>query len=251
MAGTLPAVEMLELMPPPGGGRAYEAEITPGVTDVGGGGRARLDAIADWLQEVARQDLEDAGFGGRGVWIVRRTRIRVEAFPRYGERLTLRTFCSGLGRFSAERRTTISGGGAAVETVSRWICMELDGSRPQRLEGEFRELYAASAGDRDANVRVRHPDPPADAERSPWAFRATDLDIAAHVNNSHYWAPLEEEFLAAGTEPQAFDGEIEHREPAQPGPSELLRSGEMRWIAGQGGELHASICTTQALDSRP
>jgi acyl-ACP thioesterase len=244
-------MEMLELMPPPGGGRVYETEITPGVADVVGGGRCRLDAIADWLQEVARQDLEDAGFGGRGVWIVRRTRVRVVAFPRYGKRLTLRTFCSGLGRFSAERRTTISGGGADVETVSRWICMELDGARPQRLEGEFRDTYAASAGDRDANVRVRHPDPPADAERSPWIFRATDLDIAAHVNNSHYWAPLEEELLVAGSEPEAFDGEVEHRDPAQPGPAELLRSGQMRWIAGEGGELHASIYADQALDSRP
>jgi len=128
-----------------------------------------------------------------------------------------------------------------VETVSRWICLEADGSRPQRFEGDFREPYEPSAGDRDANVRVRHPDPPEDAARAPWVFRATDLDIAGHVNNSHYWAPLEEEFLAAGSEPDSFDGEVEHRDPAQPGPAELLHSGSMRWIAGPGGELHASI----------
>ena len=231
----------MELIPHPGAGRVYEAEMTPGAADVVGGGRARLDAIADWLQEVARQDLVDAGFWGHGVWIVRRTRIRVERFPRYEEALTLRTFCSGISRFSAERRTTIAGNEATVETVSRWIYLEPDGSRPQRFDGEFREAYAASAGDRDANVRVRHPDPPADAERTPWTFRATDLDIAAHVNNSHYWAPLEEEFLAAGSAPEAFDGEVEHRDPAQPGLAELLRSGEMRWIVGEAGELHASI----------
>jgi hypothetical protein len=128
-----------------------------------------------------------------------------------------------LGRFSAERRTTISGDGAAVETVSRWICLEADGSRPQRLEGEFRETFAASASGRDANVRTRHPEPPPDAERAPWSFRATDLDIAGHINNTHYWAPVEEEFLGAGSEPAAFDGEVEHRDPAQPGPAELLR----------------------------
>lgn len=236
-----PGVEMMELVPHAESGRVYESELTPGVADVVGSGRARLDAIADWLQEVARQDLEAAGFEGRGVWIVRRTRIRVERFPSYGERLALRTFCSGIGRFSAERRTTIAGDDARVETVSRWICMEPDGSRPQRLEGEFREAYEETAGGRDANIRVRHPDPPDDAERSPWTFRATDLDIAAHVNNSHYWAPLEEGFLAAGAEPASFDGEVEHRDPAQPGRAELLRSGPMSWLAGRGGELHASI----------
>jgi acyl-ACP thioesterase len=232
--------EMLELVREPDSGRVYEAEITPGVTDVVGGGRARLDAIADWLQEVARQDLEDAGFEGRGVWIVRRTRIRVEAFPAYGERLTLRTFCSGVGRFSAERRTSIEGARGRVQTVSRWICMEPDGSRPQRLEGEFREAYAETAGERDANVRVRHPDPPAGAPERPWPFRATDLDIAGHVNNSRYWGPLEEEFLA-GFAPESFDGEVEHRDPAQPGEAVLLGAAPMRWIAGRSGEIHASI----------
>ena len=233
-------VEMLELVSSSGGGRVYEAEITPAVADVVGGGRARLDAIARWLQEIARQDLAAAGFEGRGVWIVRRTRIRVEAFPRYGEGVALRTFCSGLGRFSAERRTSVESAAGRVEAVSRWICMEPDGSRPQRLEGEFRDTYALSAGERDANVRVRHPEPPPDAVERPWTFRATDLDIAGHVNNTHYWAPLEEEFLSAG-EPEAFDGEVEHRDPAQPGPAALLSAGPMRWVASPSGALHASI----------
>ena len=233
-------MEMLELVPAPASGRIFQARITPGAADVVGGGRARLDAIARWLQEVARQDLEDAGFGGRGVWIVRRTRIVAGPFPSYGERLSVRTFCSGLGRFSAERRTTIEGAEGRVEAVSRWICLEPDGSRPQRLEGGFREAYAASAGERDANVRVRHPEPPPGAAERPWVFRATDLDIAGHVNNTHYWAPLEEEFLAGG-EPQRFDGEVEHRDPAQPGPAALMEAGPMLWLASSSGELHASI----------
>ena len=231
---------MLELVSAAERGRVFEAEITPGVADVVGGGRARLDAIAGWLQEVARQDLEDAGFGGRGVWVVRRTRIRVESFPRYGERVALRTFCSGIGRFSAERRTTAESGEGRVEAVSRWVCMQLDGARPLRFEDDFRDAYAPTAGERGANVRTRHPEPPPDAGERPWSFRATDLDIAGHVNNTHYWAPLEEEFLADG-EPREFDGEVEHRDPAQPGPAKLLASGPMRWIASPSGALHASI----------
>jgi acyl-ACP thioesterase len=35
--------------------------------------------------------------------VVRRLRIKVEHFPRFGEDLELRTFCTGIGRFSAER----------------------------------------------------------------------------------------------------------------------------------------------------
>jgi acyl-ACP thioesterase len=235
--------EMIELVPEPPTGRVFEGSLQPGVADVTGSGRTRLDAIARWLQEIARQDLDDAGFGGRGVWIVRRTRIRVKSFPRYDQTLTLRTFCSGIGRFSAERRTVIRGGEASVDTVSRWICFDPEGARPQRFDDDFKAAYAETAGERDANVRVRHPGPPeggAAGDPEPWLFRATDLDVADHVNNSHYWGPLEQALLGA-PEPQSFDGEVEHREPALAGPALLLRDGDWAWVTSHEGEVHASI----------
>ncbi len=71
-------------------------------------------------------------------------------------------------------------------------------------------------------------------------FRATDLDIADHINNSAYWQPLEEELLA-GAEPQHVDAEVEFRTPAQPGEKQLLRHGPYRWIVSPEGETHASI----------
>jgi acyl-ACP thioesterase len=214
--------------------------MRPGIADAGTAGRCRLDAMARWLQDIAYADLIDAGFEGRGAWIVRRTRIRVDRFPRFGEQLTIRTFCSGIGRFSAERRTTISGEGAAVETVSLWVCLDPERGRPMRFPPDFIAVYEESAGGRDANVRLRHPDPPADAERSAWRFRATEVDPAEHINNSHYWTPLEEE-LAGGPEPEAIDVEIEYRDPAMPGEAVLLRSGSSIWIADAQGALLASL----------
>ena len=109
-------MELTEIVPDPGKGRAYEQAMRPGIADSNAAGRCRLDAIARWLQDVAYEDLVEAGFEGRGAWIVRRTRIRVERFPRFAERLTVRTFCSGIGRFSAERRTSISGRSSSCVT---------------------------------------------------------------------------------------------------------------------------------------
>ena len=214
--------------------------MRPGIADAAAGGRCRLDAMARWLQDIAYADLIDAGFEGRGAWIVRRTRIRVDRFPRFGEQLTIRTFCSGIGRFSAERRTTISGEGAAVETVSLWVCLDPERGRPMRFPPDFIAVYEESAGGRDANVRLRHPDPPADAERSAWRFRAAEVDPAEHINNSHYWTPLEEE-LAGGPAPDSIDVEIEYRDPAMPGEAVLLRSGCSIWIADVQGALLASL----------
>jgi len=71
-------------------GRAYEQEMRPGIADADGAGRCRLDAMARWLQDIAYADLIDAGFEGRGAWIVRRTRMRVDSFPRFGDELTVR-----------------------------------------------------------------------------------------------------------------------------------------------------------------
>lgn len=231
-------MELTELVDWPAG-RSYEREMRPGIADADGNGRCRLDAIARWLQDIAYADLVDAGFEGEGAWIVRRTRIRVEAFPRFGENLKIRTFCSGIGRFSAERRTSIRGETAAVETVALWICLDPARGRPMRFPPEFRAAYGESAAGRDANVRLRHPEPPADAESSGWAFRASEMDPAGHINNTHYWTPLEEE-LAQGPPPSAIDAEVEYRDPAMPGEVSLLRSGSSIWFAS-GRVLHASL----------
>jgi acyl-ACP thioesterase len=222
------------------GGRAFEQSMRPGIADGNAAGRCRLAAIARWLQDVAYADLIDAGFEGRGAWIVRRTRIRVEAFPRFGEDLTLRTFCSGIGRFSAERRTSIGGGSANVETVSLWVCLDPERGRPMRFPPDFIAAYEESAAGRDANVRLRHGDPPEDADRSPWHFRASEMDPAGHINNSHYWVPLEED-LASGPEPESIDVEIEYRDPAIAGDAVLLRQGKSMWVGSTEGALNASL----------
>jgi acyl-ACP thioesterase len=233
---------LTELVPAPAAGRLFRRAMRPGIADATGSGRVRLDAIARWLQDVAYLDLVDAGFERRGAWVVRRLRVRVERFPRFGEDLELRTFCSGIGRFSAERRTTVAadGGSALVEAVALWICLDVDSLRPMRFPPEFVEVYAQSAAGRDANVRLRHPEPADGAASQPWRFRAVDIDAAGHVNNSHYWAVLEEE-LAGADELGAIDAEVEHREPAQAGEAVVLRDGRMAWVAAPGGELHASL----------
>jgi acyl-ACP thioesterase len=227
-------------VPDPGVGRAFERAMRPGVADADGSGRCRVDAIARWLQDVAYADLVDAGFEGWGAWVVRRTRIRVEAFPRFGEDLVVRTFCSGIGRFSAERRTSISGETASVETVALWVCLDPERGRPMRFPPDFVSVYEKSAAGRDANVRLRHPDPPDDARSSSWTFRASETDPAGHINNSHYWTPLEEE-LAGGPAPQSIDAEVEYRDPAMPGEVLMLRSGSSIWAAGADGVVYASL----------
>lgn len=224
----------IELVDEPGSGRVFEQRLMPGLADAGGDGRVRLDAIARWLQDIAYADLLDAGADETGIWIIRRARMRVERFPRFGEPVTLRTFCSAIGRFSAERRTSVRGSSGAVESVALWIWIDAESGRPKRFPAEFLANYSESARGREASVRLSHGDPPDGAERREWRFRATDEDIAGHVNNSHLWAPLEEEL--ADSTPEDLDVEIEFRTPTMPGPATVLRAPGGLWIANEAGD---------------
>ena len=229
-----------ELIAAPRGGRVFERETLPGLADATGSGRVRLDAIARWLQDIAYADLVAAGLAGRGAWVVRRARIRVESFPRFGGAVSLRTFCSGWGPLVAERRTSISGNGGNVEATALWVHLDPSTLRPARLGEEFHTVYDESAGGRRVRSRLRHPGPPADPVRGRWRFRASDVDVAGHLNNAAYWAPVEE-LYAEAPEPEAADVEIEFREPGQPGDATLLREGRAMWVEDAQGALLASM----------
>ena len=72
-----------EIVPPPRRGRVFTSGARAGLADCAPSGRIRLDALARWLQDVAYDDVEDAGVAGAAVWVVRRTRLRVARFPRF------------------------------------------------------------------------------------------------------------------------------------------------------------------------
>src|SRR3954471_22796866 len=97
-------MQLSEIVPVPGIGRIFEQTLRPGLADAAPSGRVRMDALARWVQDIAFADVEDAGVMAESVWGVRRMRIRVARFPRFGDRVHGRTFCSGAGRLWAERR---------------------------------------------------------------------------------------------------------------------------------------------------
>jgi acyl-ACP thioesterase len=238
-----------ELVEPPAEGRIFVHEMWPGFADCAPSGRIRLDALARWLQDIAYADVQDAGLADSAVWVVRRTRIRVSRFPRFAERYQLATFCSGMGRMWAERRTNVTAMESSrceVEAVSLWVHLDPSTWRPSPFNEQEIATYGGSAGGRRVSARLRHPAPQSPQDGQRWWFRATERDIAGHINNAAYWQPLEEELLASG-EPERMDVEIEYRAPAQPGEKVVLCDGLRRWIVDEGGEMHASLLLADAI----
>jgi acyl-ACP thioesterase len=257
-----------EIGGPPRSGRTFSLPMRPLLGDCAPSGRVRLDALARWAQDVAYADIEDAGMEQAAIWVVRRTRIKVVSFPRFGEHFEVQTFASGLGRMWAQRSTIITpvqaGGGPlatplatapVVELVSLWIHLDPVRRVPSLLTEAELEIYAEAAGGRRCPHRLTHPRPPGESESavtgpesdSEWVFRRTDTDLADHINNAAYWEALEEELLARDDDPSGVDAEVEFRTPAQPGPVRLLRDGDYRWLTEpDGGEVYASMLLRNA-----
>jgi acyl-ACP thioesterase len=227
-------------------GRVFRHRDRVTLADVSPAGRARLDALARWLQDAAYEDALDSGLDGGGVWIVRRLALRVHRFPGVRDELEVATFCSGTAPLWAERSSLVSCGGAVVaEAVALWVHLQPDGARPLPLPEGFDRIYAPSAMGRRVRARLRHPaTPPDGAVARPWRFRGADLDLAGHVNNAVYWEALEEE-LVADEPARGMLAEIEHRAAAPAGPATVLADGAMRWIAGPNGGVVATLTAAQ------
>jgi acyl-ACP thioesterase len=236
-----------EFVPAPAGARVFTQALRPGLADCAPSGRIRLDALARWLQDVAYADVEEAGVAESAIWVIRRARIHVVRFPRFHERFRLATFCSGLGRMWAERRTTIERDGEVdVEAVAVWVHLDPHSQRPTPLTERELTMYGSGAAiERRVSARLRHPPPSTASDARHWHFRATECDLAGHINNSAFWQPLEEELLA-GPDPTGIDVEIEFRTPAGPGEKRFLAAGPWRWLVDGDGQALASIHVSSA-----
>jgi acyl-ACP thioesterase len=173
----------------------------------------RLDAVARYLQDVAQEDADDAGWPTSVGWFIRRSVVTVRRFPRLGENLEAVTFCSGTASHWAERTTTMTGdAGGSLQAVAVWIAVEARSGRPTRLGESFESVYMPSAAGRRVSAKLHLAPPPLAARESArcWPLRTSDLDVWGHVNNAVSWTAIEDELDGLGWLPSRV--ELEHND---------------------------------------
>ncbi|MGP8159823.1 MAG: acyl-[acyl-carrier-protein] thioesterase [Candidatus Dormibacteria bacterium] len=218
-------------------------------------GRLRLDSLARHLQDLATDDSVDSGMNQEPVvWLVRRAAITIERWPRYLERLSYATFCTGSGPRWAERRTSGRGSaGGRLEAAVLWAAVDSVSGRPAQLSDLFHRIWGAGSGARPVSARLLHPAPPPVAEGRRWAIRTTDLDVMGHVNNAVHWEAVEDELARRlpGRIPVA--AECEYRIPLDLGTHVRVVSevdaGSLRiWLVSDGGVHASALVSTDPAD---
>ena len=201
----------------PADGRIYVTSRIVRSTDATPGGRFRLDGLARFLQDAAEDDVHDSGWDEGVGWLLRRSALRLREFPRLGDTVRLRTFCSGLGPRWAERTSTLSSGDRnLIQATAVWVAVAAGSGETVPLSPEFRKVYGPSAHDRKVSARLFHSGPDGSGRTSrPWPLRSVDFDTARHVNNSVHWAAVEDALDGAGWLPRR--AEIEYPRPVLPG----------------------------------
>ena len=192
-------VELTELAALPAQGRVFTSHRRVRANDADIQRRLRLDGLARYLQDVAFDDLNDAGFGQEhAFWVLRRCIIRVIRPAHFDDEVRLRSWCSALSARWCNKRVTIDGAnGALVETEGFWINVDESTGMPTPLSPKFMRMFSVPAVDHQLHWRRMLPRPPAPQgdgglRGAPFPLRATDFDWFSHVNNAAYWYALED-----------------------------------------------------------
>lgn len=194
--------------------RVYRSSRRIRLADAGPDGRLRLDAAARYAQDVASDDVEDAGIDdGDSVWVVRRTTLDVLVPFRQDSRVELSTWSDGMGAHWAARRTSIAGdAGGRIELNTAWVYASRLSMRPARVPPTYPEIYGLSDTPRLSATRLTlAAEPPRDVSHRPWPLRASDVDVLGHANNAVHWEAVEDEFARCERPVSTLSALLEYR----------------------------------------
>lgn len=243
----------------PSSGRVFTTERRVRLGDTSPDGLVRLDALARYLQDIARDDSADAKYPKPMAWVVRRSLIEVVKFPKLQEWLTLSTWCSGFGGRWAERSTQLQcEQGGLVNAVTLWVYLDERTGTPCRLSEKFHRVWGESSGGRRVSPRLVLPhDIPVDAVKLPWSIRAVDMDAMNHMNNAAHWCALEEAVAALKPDIYQLTNVCEHTTTHLPGAcSPVARhsprarlTAELEHIAPVEGQSETVLFASQSVSS--
>lgn len=179
-------------------GRKWVDEYPVKSYDADAEGAARPSCLFRWMLDAAWGHVTGTPFGfseleGKGkFWVLSKFDARFSRMPRWTEAVKVLTWGTGVERFQALRRFSLSlpDGTLLGEASSAWLVLDRATYRPQRLEELMRHFSFASEDDGGREVLEKLPKPDAGAPPRRLTVLWSDLDVNRHVNSARYleWA---------------------------------------------------------------
>ncbi|XP_010926746.1 oleoyl-acyl carrier protein thioesterase, chloroplastic [Elaeis guineensis] len=192
-------------------GLSYKESFIVRCYEVGINKTATVETIANLLQEVGGNHALSVGFSTDGfattptmrklrlIWVTSRMHIEIYKYPAWGDVVEIETWCQGEGRIGTRRDWIIKDlatGEVIGRATSKWVMMNQDTRKLQRVSDEVREEYlvfcprtprlAFPEEDNGSVKKIPKLEEPADYSRSELVPRRADLDMNQHVNNVTY-----------------------------------------------------------------
>ncbi|MDR2516926.1 MAG: acyl-ACP thioesterase [Spirochaetaceae bacterium] len=167
--------------------------------DVDRAGRLTLASTMEVFQEAAISHAEELGAGravmlaDRQGWVLSRMSVVMDARPRWGDGLTVRTWPRGTDRLFAVRDYDImAGGGAIIRGRSGWLILDLDRRRPLRPQSVVDKMPANEGRDALSGTPAGLEARDGLAKTAERTARYSDIDFNGHMNNTRYISWLQD-----------------------------------------------------------
>ncbi|XP_008794588.1 oleoyl-acyl carrier protein thioesterase, chloroplastic-like [Phoenix dactylifera] len=192
-------------------GLSYKESFIVRCYEVGINKTATVETIANLLQEVGGSHAQSVGFSTDGfattptmrklrlIWVTSRMHIEIYKYPAWGDVVEIETWCQGEGKIGTRRDwilKDLATGDVIGRATSKWVMMNQDTRRLQRVSDEVREEYlvfcprtprlAFPEEDNGSLKKIPKLEDPAEYSQLGLVPRRADLDMNQHVNNVTY-----------------------------------------------------------------
>jgi medium-chain acyl-[acyl-carrier-protein] hydrolase len=161
-------------------------------------GRARAAYLFRWMLDAAWGHVTGTPFGfseleeqGR-FWVLSKFFARFSRVPKWTETVRVETWGTGVERFQALRRFSLSlpDGTPLGEASSAWLILDRTTYRPQKLDDLLLHFQFSSDDGAGREALEKLPKPGAAASDRRLSVCFSDLDVNRHVNSARYleWA---------------------------------------------------------------
>ena len=157
-------------------------------------GKAKPGVLFNYMLDIAWNHVKSTDFSYSALleqgqlWIASKIFILFYGFPRWNDRVIVKTWGKGLDRFYALRDFVIctDENKKLASATSSWLIIDQNKFRPQKLDKLLRD-FPFEMGKNELDVKLEKIPPLSNGEiNSQYTVCFTDLDINRHANASKY-----------------------------------------------------------------